>query len=100
MRKVTNNVYIALGSNLGDRRAYLETALKLLATKLKDMVVSPIYETVPWGVKEQPMFLNLCVGGKTDLSADELLKFVKGIEQKLNRSEQIKWGPREIDLDI
>jgi len=100
MKKQITQIYLALGSNLGDRGAFLDKGLKLLGSKVSDMVVSPIYQTLPWGVKEQPMFLNLCVGGTTNLAPTELLKFIKQIEKKLNRSPQIKWGPREIDIDI
>lgn len=100
MKSKLIEVYLALGSNLGDRLLFLDRAIELLGKKITDMQLSPVYETVPWGVKEQPMFLNLCLGGRTSLSANELLVFVKSIEKKLNRSVQIKWGPREIDIDI
>ena len=69
MKKTLIPIYLALGSNLGDRLAYLEKSIELLSVKIDDMIVSPVYETVPWGVKEQPMFLNACVGGFTNLSA-------------------------------
>src|SRR3989344_1616926 len=100
MKNLSTQIYLALGSNLGNRSAHIEQALELLKPKIDEVVVSPLYETVPWGVKEQRMFLNVCVGGITKLSAEELLKFVKSVEVQLNRSAQIKWGPREIDIDI
>jgi|SRR3989344_3222017 len=100
MQKRTNQVYLALGSNLGDRRANLKHALEELSSKIKNMVTSPIYETEPWGVKEQPMFLNICIGGVTSLSPKALLKFINGIEQRLRKNVQIKWGPTEVDVDI
>jgi 2-amino-4-hydroxy-6-hydroxymethyldihydropteridine diphosphokinase len=100
MRKQPIQIYLVLGSNLGDRLAHLKQAIGSLSSKINDMVVSPVYETTPWGVKEQPMFLNLCIGGFTRLSPKELLKFIKIVEQKLQRIEQFKWGPREIDIDI
>lgn len=100
MKRSSTQIYLALGSNLGNRKAHIEQALELLKPKIEEVIVSPLYETVPWGVKEQPMFLNSCVGSVTKLSADELLVFVKSIEKQLNRSLQIKWGPREIDIDI
>lgn len=100
MKTTQTQIYLALGSNLGNRGVHIDKALELLKPKIEGMVESPLYETEPWGVKEQPKFLNACVGGTTTLSADKLLDFVKSIEKLLNHSSQIKWGPREIDIDI
>lgn len=89
-------VYIGLGSNLGDRRGNLEKACK----KLNCLEKSLVYETEPFGVKDQPKFLNMVCMIETDLSPRDLLKHIKEIEVELGRKKRKKWGPREIDIDI
>jgi 2-amino-4-hydroxy-6-hydroxymethyldihydropteridine diphosphokinase len=63
-------------------------------------IVSSIYETKPFGYKDQDNFLNAVIKITTDFTPAELFNFLKSIERKLGRYETIKWGPREIDLDI
>jgi 2-amino-4-hydroxy-6-hydroxymethyldihydropteridine diphosphokinase len=93
-------VYLALGSNLGDRSANLRTALAALPPKVKVQTLSPIYETPPWGVTDQPAFLNMVLRGKTRLTPTNLLKYVKSLETSLGRLPTIRYGPRLIDIDI
>lgn len=93
-------VYLALGTNLGDRLANLQEALQALAPKMRVLKASPVYETEPWGVKEQPMFLNQVICAETDLAPFALLDFLKGLEKRLGRQPGILYGPRLIDLDI
>lgn len=95
-----HQVYLGLGSNVGDRQAYLQAAIAALPPQVAVTDVSPIYETKAWGVEEQPDFLNMCVSGETALEPLELLEFVKGLEVTLGRQERERWGPREIDIDI
>jgi 2-amino-4-hydroxy-6-hydroxymethyldihydropteridine diphosphokinase len=94
--------YIALGSNLGDRRAYIKRALKLLAETRHIQVcgVSNILETAPLGGTEQPKYLNAVAELKTTLSAQGLHKTLTGIETALGRVRGKKWLPRTIDLDL
>ena len=96
----SHTVYLALGSNLGDRRGNLAAALQ----RLRDMVdierISSIYETEPVGYQDQPRFLNLVCVGKTVLSAQELLYYVKNIEKIIGRQPTFRNGPRPIDIDI
>jgi len=92
--------FIALGSNLGDRLQNLSFARERLSEKVKILKSSSIYETEPWGVEDQPMFLNQVIEGKTTLGALELLKFLKQIERSLGRRKTYRYGPRLIDLDI
>ncbi len=95
------DVYIGVGSNLGDRLSNCKEAIKELSrSALKILRVSTIYESKPWGVTEQPTFLNLVVYGQTELTPYELLGRLKGIESALGRTETYRWGPRVIDLDI
>ncbi len=93
-------VYLALGSNLGEREANLRQALDQLGMRVHLTTQSPIYETEPWGVTAQPRFLNLAVAGETDLGPHELLQFLKQIEQAMGRVPTVRYGPRLIDLDI
>ncbi len=95
-------VQLSLGSNLGERAAALQAALRALAAMDSVALLSHshCYETEPIGIKNQPPFLNMAVEIETDLDPLELLKTVKAIEQKLGRKESAHWGPREIDIDI
>ncbi len=61
---------------------------------------SSLYETKPWGIENQPLFLNMAIEIETDFHPEKLLKLLKDIEIKLGRKRTIKWGPRIIDLDI
>lgn len=93
-------VYLGLGSNLGKRQENLENAVAGLGDVVDVTAVSPIYETDAWGVEDQPDFLNMCVAGSSDLAPYALLNFVKALEVQLGREPAIRWGPREIDIDI
>ena len=93
-------VYLALGSNLGGRLANLETSMRELSAEFELEKISPVYETPPWGYEQQPAFLNQVISGKTSLSPQNLLKFVKEIEHKMGRQETFRNGPRVIDIDI
>lgn len=99
-REKPATVYLSLGSNIGDRQAYLSGAIDKLKEKLENIKTSPIYETEPWGYTDQASFLNMCLRGQTTLEPDQLLKFLKSIESESGRSHAEKWGPREIDIDI
>ncbi|HET6781709.1 MAG TPA: 2-amino-4-hydroxy-6-hydroxymethyldihydropteridine diphosphokinase [bacterium] len=95
-------VYMSLGSNLGDRKATLESALRHLKASRHVSVLraSSIYETEPIGYADQPWFYNLAAEVETELDPDELLALTKQVERDLNRTRQIRWGPRTIDIDI
>ncbi len=93
-------VYLALGANLGDREQNLRVALSRLGAFVHITRVSSLYETEPWGVQDQPWFLNQVAAGTTDLSPVDLLRRVKKIEIEMGRAEGIRFGPRPIDIDI
>ena len=95
-------VYIGIGSNLGDRKANIEKAMRLLSLVkgLKLDGASSIYETEPVGGPPQNKFLNGALRVKTSLSPFLLLAELKKIEKRLGRKRGIKNGPRTIDLDI
>jgi 2-amino-4-hydroxy-6-hydroxymethyldihydropteridine diphosphokinase len=88
--------YIGLGSNLGDRREMISRALEQLHPRR----VSTIVETEPWGVADQPRFLNAVAEIETDLEPAELLDRLLDVERGLGRVRKEKWGPRTIDLDL
>ncbi|HEX3629046.1 MAG TPA: 2-amino-4-hydroxy-6-hydroxymethyldihydropteridine diphosphokinase [Candidatus Dormibacteraeota bacterium] len=94
-------VWLALGSNLGDREGYLAAARSALPTAGVHLIrESRVAETAPVGVTDQPRFLNQVLEGETSLEPMALLKTVKGIEDQLGRQARQRWGPREIDIDI
>lgn len=93
--------YIGIGSNLGNRQKNCLRAIELLE---KEGVVikkrSSMYETDPWGVKDQPRFINMAIEIETGLKPKDILRTLKNVERELGREESFKWGPRSIDLDI
>ncbi|MBI2504828.1 MAG: 2-amino-4-hydroxy-6-hydroxymethyldihydropteridine diphosphokinase [Candidatus Latescibacteria bacterium] len=94
--------FVALGSNLGDRQAYLESGLAALAALAGVEVerTSSVYETAPVGYPDQPFFLNAAAALRTTLSPEELLQGLQEIEARHQRQRQIHWGPRTLDLDL
>ena len=94
-------VAIALGSNLGDRRAHLTFAVEQIAGLLDDLRLSPVIETEPAGVDEpQPPYLNAAVTGTTTLGAAELLEALLHIERERGRTRPAPRAPRTLDLDL
>lgn len=93
-------VYLALGTNLGDRLANLKQAISSLTPQLDVKAKSQVYETPPWGFEDQPKFLNQVVKAKTYLDPEPLLKHLKRLEVALGRKESFVNGPRLIDIDI
>ncbi len=95
--------YVGLGSNLGDRRALLEEAVRRL-DGYADITVeaaSTLRETDPVGVTEQPRFLNGVAALRTELAPRELLDRLLAVERTLGRDRSVgRWGPRTIDLDL
>ncbi len=95
----TVTVYLSLGSNLGNRQANLDQALKMISERMRLGKVSSIYDTEPVGLVNQPRFLNLACEVFTRLSPEGLLALLKGIEQKMGRYSR-SGEPRIIDIDI
>jgi 2-amino-4-hydroxy-6-hydroxymethyldihydropteridine diphosphokinase len=94
-------VWLALGSNLGDRAAFLHGAREALpAAGITLVRASRVAETDPVGVEDQPRFLNQVLEVETSLEPRPLLDAVKNIERHLGRAARDRWGPREIDIDI
>ncbi len=93
-------VYIALGTNLGNRLANLREAIDFFSPELRVTRESTIYETPPWGYIEQPAFLNMVIEAETKLAPRALLSYLKDKEKNLGRVKNFRNGPRLIDLDI
>ncbi len=100
LERLEGFVFLGLGSNLGDRKENIKTALGLIEKEEKVLKVSKIYETEPYGKTDQPNFLNCVVEISTEKSPTELLKRLLEIEKVLGRVRTEKWGPRTIDIDI
>lgn len=102
IRRGWHTAYIAIGSNMGDRSAYITEALKSLGAQKHTEVlkISDIITTKPYGGVEQEDFLNGAVKVRTLLTPDRLLDFLHEIEQNAGRERKIHWGPRTLDLDI
>ncbi len=93
--------YVALGSNLGDKEANLQKAVQLLVEHGVDVVkTSAFLCTEPYGVTDQPQFLNAVCCVRTDLEPEELLHLLLAIEQEMGRVRLRHWGERNIDLDL
>ena len=94
-------VYIALGSNIGERAENLREAREQIeAPDLRILRASSIYETAPRDIEDQPWFLNQVIECETDLFPRQLLARLQKIERAMGRKHRIAKGPREIDLDI
>jgi len=101
LEKVEGKVFLGLGSNMGDKIRNLTDALCELNLKgIKILKVSSLYKTKPYGLSNQEDFLNIVIEIDTDLSPYQLLETVLEIEKKMGRVRKIKWGPRNIDIDI
>lgn len=95
-------IYLGLGSNIGDKIKYINSAVEAIS-KLKDTKVirsSSIYKTEPWGIKSQDEFLNSVLEIESGLNPEELLFELKRIENVLGRKNRVKWHKREIDIDV
>jgi 2-amino-4-hydroxy-6-hydroxymethyldihydropteridine diphosphokinase len=97
---MTHTIYLALGSNLGDRQGNLETAIQSMGSEIQVLKRSSIYETPPWGFEDQPAFLNMVFQAETQFSPWKLLKTLKKLEGSMGRQPTFRNGPRLIDIDI
>jgi 2-amino-4-hydroxy-6-hydroxymethyldihydropteridine diphosphokinase len=95
------NVFLLLGSNLGERSQILRSAVALIAERVGVIQsVSSVYETAPWGILEQPAFLNQALSVSTMLMPEEVLRIILDIEHELGRVRYERWGARVIDIDM
>ena len=95
------SIYLGVGSNLGDKRKYIEQAkLRLLQNNIKIKKTSSFYESLSWPNPDNPKFLNIVLEVVTDLSPIKLLNVCKKIEVSLGRKKRSKNAPRECDIDL
>ena len=95
------NIFLGLGSNQGDRELNLKNSIKLLNSRVgKVLNTSGIYESEPWGFKNQNYFLNQVIEIETHIDPNDLLNICKNIEYDMGRKPEIRWGKRIIDIDI
>jgi len=96
-----NDVFLLLGSNLGNRQLFLNNAGEAIDREVGSVINhSSIYETQSWGKTDQPDYLNQVLLVRTDLSAREVLERILAIEKSMGRERIEKWGSRTIDIDI
>ncbi len=95
------DVFLLLGSNLGDRKLFLDEAIKYVSARIGPVkTASSVYETQAWGVTTVPDYFNQVLIVQTNLTAKEILQTVLDIELLLGRVREEKWGSRVIDIDI
>lgn len=99
---MTRDVFLGIGSNVGDRVNFLVNAVQKLRLLPSTEVVqcSSVYETEPVGIKEQRNFLNAALWLRTSLDVRDFHARVKALEKEIGRHDGVRWGPREIDIDI
>ncbi len=96
-----HHVYVAFGSNLDERKETILSAMEEMKRKKMEFLrISTMYETEPYGVADQPKFMNCVAFVKTELAPMELMETLLDIEKDLGRVRDQRWGPRKIDLDI
>jgi 2-amino-4-hydroxy-6-hydroxymethyldihydropteridine diphosphokinase len=92
---------LSLGSNLGNRYAYLLRTIQKIEKYFNSKpVIAHFYETPPWGNENQSRYINTAIYLHTDIPIDQCLKKVQAIEKEMGRLKTEKWGPRMIDIDI
>ena len=93
-------VFLGLGSNVGSREENLARGMALLARSLEVIAASSIYETEPWGISQQPPFLNMACRVRTNMAPEELLLLCQQAERQVGRKPTFRYGPRVLDIDI
>ena len=92
-------IFLLLGSNLGDRLLVMQNARELIAEKVGNVITeSSVYETEPWGLQDQPAFLNQVINVLTTQAPEEVLRNILDIEHELARVRYVRWGARVIDI--
>jgi 2-amino-4-hydroxy-6-hydroxymethyldihydropteridine diphosphokinase len=96
-----NQIFLLLGSNLGDKKGVLAKTVHVIGFRIGNVFAkSSFYVTEPWGNTNQPSFINQVIGVTSLVGAKDLLYICKKIEKEIGRVNTEKWGPRIIDIDI
>ena len=94
-------VYMLLGSNLGDREMMMQQAVERIEAEIGVISArSAYYETEPWGNTNQPPFINMAIAVRTWMPPLEVLETALNIEKSLGRKRLVRWGSRTIDIDL
>jgi len=94
------HVLLGIGANLGDRAAALQSVVDAMPGRFQAIRASSVYDTPPWGVTDQPTFLNAVIAAETELTPREVLAFAHECEQAAQRVRTQHWGPRTLDVDV
>ncbi len=94
------HVLLGIGANLGDREAALQSVIDAMPPSFTAIRCSRVYETPPWGVTDQPTFLNAVIAADTDLQPAAVLAFAQECEAAAQRTHDVRWGPRTLDVDV
>lgn len=94
------HVLLSIGANLGDREAALQSVLDAMPGRFRSIRVSSVYDTPPWGVTDQPTFLNAVIAADTLLTPRQVLDWGQAVEQAAHRERYRLWGPRTLDVDV
>ena len=99
---MAENIFLGLGSNKGDRLGFIKKAILKISEDLHSSIdiISSVYESEPYGNKNQDCFLNAVIKIRNDLTLKELCSWIKDLEKETGRVQGEKWGPREIDIDL
>uniref|UniRef100_UPI0040567789 2-amino-4-hydroxy-6- hydroxymethyldihydropteridine diphosphokinase n=1 Tax=Agathobacter sp. TaxID=2021311 RepID=UPI0040567789 len=102
MTRGWHTVYVSFGSNMGDKQALIEEGIQKLRAdrRIRNVIVSGLITTKPYGPVEQEDFLNGCLKLETLMDAEELLAYLHRIEAEAERKRIVRWGPRTLDMDI
>ncbi len=94
------HVLLGIGANLGDREAALQSVVDAMPGHFTGIHASRVYSTPPWGVTDQPAFLNAVIAADTEQSPMQVLAFARDCEERAQRVREVRWGPRTLDVDI
>lgn len=94
------HVLLGIGANLGDREAALQSVIDAMPGYFQSVRVSSVYDTPPWGVLDQPTFLNAVISADTHLTPEQVLAWGQDVEQAAHRERYRRWGPRTLDVDV
>jgi len=100
-KEIQGRIFLGLGSNIGDRFEHMNQAIIGLQSKGFEInACSALYETPPWGLKDQPAFINQVIEGTYLGSPMDLLKVAMEVETEVGRERLLHWGPRVLDIDV
>lgn len=94
------HVLLGIGANLGDRESALQSVVDAMPGRFSAIRASHVYSTPPWGVTDQPVFLNAVIAAETTMTPLQVLDFAHECETAAHRVREAHWGPRTLDVDV